>query len=202
MRRSWLPRVSLAACQCSPTLALARDVAGLRRMREMGGPLRGLSSSCSAVSAHSTSRKASRSLYLALSPLRLRAPDGSARGRLAANGVVDSLGEAAGGGRPVDGPPRGAAGPAHRSVADLDASGVYAVFLSEFVPKTDEAYLSVVKRVMVQEGLCGTVVSDEGTPVDDLVALFQPALSDAKLWSFGHRQSLHIFFRSCRPSRV
>lgn len=87
-------------------------------------------------------------------------------------------------------------------MADLDASGVYAVFLSEFVPKMDEAFLSVVERVMVQEGLCGAVVSDEGTPVDDLVALFQPALSDAKLWSFGHRQSLHIFFRSCRPSRV
>lgn len=153
------------------------------------------------LSAHSASRQASRSLSLALSPLRLRAPDGRAGGRLAANGVVDSLGDAAGGGRPDDGPPRSAAGPAHRSVAALDASGVYAVFLAEFVPKTDVAYLSVVERVMVQEGLCGAVVSDEGTPVADLVALFQPALSEAKLWSFGHKQSLHIFFRSCRSSR-
>lgn len=152
------------------------------------------------LSAHGASRQASRSLSLALSPLRLRAPDGRPGGRLAADGVVDTLAEAAGGERRADEPAGGAAGLARRSVADLDASGVYAVFFAQFVPKTDEAYLSLVERVMVQEGLSGAVVSDEGTPVADLVALFQPAMSDAKLWSFGHRQALDIFFRSCRSS--
>jgi len=76
--------------------------------------------------------------------------------------------------------------------------GVFDLFKKRYTIKDDAVYLGLVKKALVEEGISGPVVVDAGTPVSDLVGLFEGTMQDAKQWTFGHKRSLDIFFRYCR----
>ena len=142
------------------------------------------------LSAHGAARSTSRALSLAASPMRLRAPATTPSSRLVANGVVHTLDT-------MTAP--STAGPSEPNVASLlDALGVFDLFKKRYTIKDDAVYLGLVKKVLVEEGISGPVVVDAGTPVSDLVGLFEGTMQDAKQWTFGHKRSLDIFFRYCR----
>lgn len=162
-----------------------------------GDPLRQIQR---CLSAQAASRSATRAMVLGSSPMQLRGPSSRDGGRLGANGVVDTLGIVA------DGAAAAGAAPdlpvsRYGRVVDMDGAGVFTVFEEDYQPKTDVAYLDLVKKVMINERLSGMVVVGEGTTVHELVDLFRPAMTSADQWSFGQRKALESFFRRCRSGR-
>jgi len=148
------------------------------------------------LSAHGAARSTSRVLSLADSPMRLRAPATTPSSRLVANGVVHTLETMT---APSTAGPSVQAAGRERDVASLlDALGVFDLFKKRYAIKDDAVYLGLVEKVLVEEGISGAVVVDAGTPVSDLVGLFEGTMQAAKQWTFGHKRSFDIFFRYCR----
>jgi len=148
------------------------------------------------LSAHGAARSTSRDLSLAASPMRLRAPATSPSSRLVANGVVHTLETMT---APSTAGPSVQAADSEPNVDSLlDALGVFDLFRKRYTIKDDAVYLGLVEKVLVEEGISGAVAVDAGTPVGDLVSLFEGTMQDVKQWTFGHKWSLDIFFRYCR----
>jgi len=146
--------------------------------------------------AHGAARSTSRAVSLAASPMRLRAPATTQSSRLVANGVVHTLDTMTA--PSTAGPIVEAAGSEPNVSSLLDALGVFDLFKKRYTIKDDAVYLGLVKKVLVDEGISEAVVVDAGTPVSDLVGLFEGTMQDAKQWTFGHKRSLDMFFRYCR----
>ena len=88
-----------------------------------------------------------------------------------ANGVVHTLETMTA--PSTAGPCVEAAGIEPTVTALLDALGVFDLFKKRFTIKDDAVYLGLIKKVLVEEGISGAVVFDAGTPVSDLVVLFE-----------------------------
>jgi len=145
------------------------------------------------LSAHGAARSTSRALSLAASPMRLLAPATTSSSRLVANRVVHTL-------ETMTAPSTAgsilqAAGSKPNMASLLDALGVLYLFKKRYTTKNDAVYLGLVKKVLVEEGIAGAVADDAGTPVSDLVGLFDGTMQDARQWTFGHKRSLDIRFR-------
>jgi len=113
-----------------------------------------------------------------------------------ANGVVHTLETMTA--PSTAGPCVEAAGIEPTVAALLDALGVFDLFKKRFTIKDDAVYLGLIKKVLVEEGISGAVVFDAGTPVSDLVGIFEGIMQVAKQWTLGHKRSLDIFFRYFR----
>lgn len=161
-----------------------------------GDPLRRIQR---CLSAQAATRSVSRAQVLASSPMQLRGPSIIDGGRLGANGIVDAM-SAVAGGAGAAGMASVSSGSRYRGVVDFDGSGVFGLFQDDYRPKTDVVYLDLAKTVMVTERLSGMLKVGEGTSVDELVNLFQPAMTGADQWSFGQRKALEMFFRRCRAA--
>jgi len=146
-------------------------------------------------SAHGAARLTLRTRLLATAPMRLRAPATIPSIRLVANGVartLDTLTAPSPAEQSVE-----AAGSEPYVASLLDALGVFDLFKKRYTIKDDAVCLALVKRVLVEKGIPGAVVVDAGTPVSDLVGLFESTLQDCFQWTFGNKRSLGVFCRSC-----
>jgi len=147
------------------------------------------------LSLHGAARLNSRALSLAASPMRLRAPATTPSSQLVANGGVHILEAMTA--PSTSGPSVEAAGSEPNVASFLDDLGVFDLFKKRYTIKDESVYLVLVKKVLVEEGISGAVVVDAGTPVRDLVGLFEGTMQDAKQWTFGRKRSF-IFFRYFR----
>jgi len=130
------------------------------------------------LSAHGAAHSTSRALSVQASPMRLREPATSPSSRPVANGVVHTLETMT---APCTaGPSVHAAGSKPNVASLLDALGVFDLFKKRYTIKDDVVYLGLVKRVLVEEGISGAVAVDAGTPVSDLVGLFEGTMQDVK----------------------
>ena len=115
------------------------------------------------LSVHGAARSTSRALWLAASPMRLRAPATAPSSRLVAIGVVHTLETMT---APSFAGPSVQVACSKPNVASfLDALGFFDLFKKRDTIKDEAVYVGLVKKVLVEEGISGAVAVCGGNPL-------------------------------------